>query len=263
MAGVALETDVLDLAPFTEALRQQARIVLLAVGFEHAEAAFDHFARPFLAARRRVAPRDAALAARPRCSRLIIPPGAGLRERQQPARQRAGDPERIRGLPRQSLISEARRPRTRTGRSCRARGSRAFPAECNVAAPMRNITSMPATIADEQLASARSVRLRHREGRQRHVALPDARRARMAQIVELKGMRESAERQAPPAARASVRRAPGSRHGPPPRSPAPHPAPSADHGNSCPKIGARDGIDQAILGVLDDATPEGPRSAPR
>jgi hypothetical protein len=100
MAGIALEADALDLEHLAEPLRQQRWIVLLAERLQHSIASLDHIARPLVAAAREPHRQHTRFGGAAEMQALHHSARARLCERQQPARERARDPECMRGLAR-------------------------------------------------------------------------------------------------------------------------------------------------------------------
>ena len=164
-----------------------------------------------------------------------------------------------------ATAASARAGRRRAERPGHARRVEADVSRTNASSPspMRNITSMPATIAVIRSRPLAPHRLRHREGGQRHGRAGMHAHAGLAQAVELEGVREGAERKRrlrhvqalagdarQPARPACPARERFGEHHRRPRKPL-----AEDR--------AADRVDQAMLGALDRRTPAGPRSAAR
>ena len=165
---VALDAEPLDLPGLAQALRQQARIGLLAERFEQAVASFEHRERSLVAALRQPRGDHAALGGAAEMQPLDHPAGARLRKRQQPARERAGDAERVGGLRRRELHQR------RAGRRRAERPGHARPVEADLLGRMQRRGADAEHHLDagddggDEIAAAGAAGLRHRERRQRH-----------------------------------------------------------------------------------------------
>ena len=126
-----------------------------------------------------------------------------------------------------------------------------FSAECSVAAPMRNITSMPATMAVTRSRPLAPQACAIANAGSATVAPPCTPAPGIAQIVELEGVREGAERQRRLRNVEMVAVTPGSRHGPPCAARQRFRQHHLRPGEPLAEGGAGDRVDQALLGARD------------